>query len=141
MSEASSRILLFVHVICITAERKPLLKKPVRQVLMSFIRKNGEEKGINILAAGGAEDHIHLLIRLGVSRNLSQLMASVKEDAADWLRQTTLAGGFDWENDFAANTVSPSGVKQIIDFISNQEEYHKTKTLDSELAVFDKIYI
>lgn len=141
MSETRSRILLFVQVILVTAERKPMLKKPVRAVLNGFIVKNAESKGIAVLAAGGGEDHVHMLFQLGASRNLTQMINSIKEEINDWLKQTTLAPAFEWEPDFFANSVSPSGVKQTIDFINNQEDYHKSKSLESELAVFDKIYI
>ena len=141
MSEIPSRILLFVHVILITAERKPSLKKPVRAVLSGFIKKNAESKGVEVLAAGGGEDHVHMVLQVGASRNLSQMITSMKEELSEWLTQTTLAPAFEWEKDFAAISVSPSGVKQTIDFINNQEEYHKSKSLESELALFDKIYI
>lgn len=142
MNEAHKRILLFIHVICITAGRKPLLNKPVLAILSSFIKKNAEEKGIKVLIAQGAEDHLHLLVQLHSAQNLLQVVRSIQKDSAEWLNGTTLvAGGFDWEPEFAAYSVSPSGVKQVIEFLNKQEEYHKTKTLESELAVFDTNYI
>jgi hypothetical protein len=67
---------------------------------------------------------------------------SLKNDAAVWLKDTNLLDSeLEWQPEFAAYTVSPSGVKQVMEFIANQEVYHKTKTLESELAVFDKNYI
>ena len=141
MNEAHNRILLFIHVICITVERKPLLKKPVLAILSAFIKKNAEEKGIKVLIAQGAEDHLHLLIQLHSAQNLLQVVRSIQKDSADWLNGTTLiASGFEWEQEYAAYSVSPSGVKQVIDFLNKQEEYHKTKTLENELAVFDTNY-
>ena len=56
-----------------------------------------------------------------------------------WLNETRLLNmEFAWEEDYYAYSVSPSGVKQVIEFIGKQEEYHKTKGLDSELEIFER---
>ena len=142
MTDSHTRTFLFIHVIWTTLNRAPILKKPVRMVLFSFLQKNSEEKGIRIIAIQGVEDHIHVLLQLNPAQNLSQVVRSLKNDAAVWLKDTNLLDSeLEWQPEFAAYTVSPSGVKQVMEFIANQEVYHKTKTLESELAVFDKNYI
>jgi REP element-mobilizing transposase RayT len=103
------------------------------------MRKGSEEKGIKILAVQGVEDHIHVLVQLHPAQNLTQVVKTLKYDSALWINETQLVeGNFEWQPEYAAYTVSPSGIKQVIDFINNQEAYHKTKTLESELAVFEK---
>jgi REP element-mobilizing transposase RayT len=125
-----------------TFERSIVLKKPVRTVLFSYLQKNSEEKGIKIIAIQGVEDHVHVVIQLHPAQNLLQVVKSLKHDSESWLNETNLLEApFRWQADYAAYTVSPSGLKQVIDFLANQETYHKTKTLESELAVFDKNYI
>ena len=110
-------------------------------VLFAFLQKHSEEKGIKIIAIQGIEDHVHVLLQLNPAQNLSQVVRSLKNDATVWLKDTNLLEGeLGWQPEFAAYTVSPSGVKQVMEFIGNQETYHKTKTLESELAVFDKNY-
>ncbi len=60
---------------------------------------------------------------------------------AEWLNETRLLNtAVEWEGDYYAYSVSPSGVQQVVDFIGKQEEYHKTKTLDSELEIFDRYF-
>ena len=111
-------------------------------VLFPFLQKTSEEKGIRVISIQGVEDHLHVLLQLNPAQNLSQVVRSLKHDAAVWLKDTNLLDSeLEWQPEFAAYTVSPSGVKQVMDFIANQENYHKTKTLESELAVFDKNYI
>lgn len=110
-------------------------------VLFPFLQKTSEEKGIRVISIQGVEDHLHVLLQLNPAQNLSQVVRSLKHDTAVWLKDTNLLGSeLEWQPEFAAYTVSPSGVKQVMDFIANQENYHKTKTLESELAVFDKNY-
>ena|SRR5688572_8987265 len=142
MSDSHTRTFLFVHVIWTTQNRVPALKKPVRLVLFAFLQKHSEEKGIKVIAIQGVEDHIHVLLQLNPAQNLSQVVRSLKNDASVWLKDTNLLDTEpEWQPEYFAYTVSPSGVKQVIEFIANQEVYHKTKTLESELAVFDKNYI
>jgi REP element-mobilizing transposase RayT len=108
-------------------------------VLFSHLQKDGEEKGMKIVAAGGVEDHVHCLLQLMPSQNLLQVLKHIRTATADWLNETRLLNiAVEWEGDFYAYSVSPSGVQQVVDFIGRQEEYHKTKTLDNELEIFDR---
>jgi putative transposase len=134
------KLLLFIHVIWQVKNRDLLLTKPVRTVLFAHIKKHGEENGIRMLAVNGVEDHVHGLLQMHAAQNLAQIMKSVRTNAVDWINEGKfLQGHFEWQDDYAAYTVSPSNVKQVIDYINKQEEHHKTKTLESELEVFRNI--
>ena len=113
------------------------MTRPVRKVLFAHMQKDGEERGLKIVAVNGVEDHIHCLIQLMPSQNLVQVVKSIKSGSSRWLNENKfLATALEWEEGYAAYSVSPSGLKQVIDFIGRQEEYHKSKTLESELEVF-----
>lgn len=130
-------VILYVHVIWCVRGREALLSKPVRRVLLAHLQKEGEEKGLRVLAAGGADDHIHCLLQLMPSQNLAQVTRSIRVLTADWLNEARLlTTEFAWEEEYFAYSVSPSGVRQVIDFIGKQEEYHLTKSLDHELDKF-----
>jgi REP element-mobilizing transposase RayT len=137
-----NKVYLFIHIIWSVKDSEPLLTKPIRAILFSQLQKRAGEKGINVLAVNGVEDHVHVLLQLHPAQNLSQVVKSIRTDAADWLNETRLiASPFQWEETYAALSVNPSTIKQVTDFLGRQEEYHKTKTLESELEVFDKINI
>jgi REP element-mobilizing transposase RayT len=133
---------LYVHVLWTVRGRDPVLTRPIRTVLFTHLQKHAEEKGTRILAVNGDTDHIHALVQLHPAQNLAQVVRQLKSDSAEWLNATQLiTAGMDWEDDYAAYSVSPSAVKQVIDYLDRQEEYHKTKSLDAELEVFDKVQI
>lgn len=137
---SQNKVYLFIHVICCIKNKEALLTKPVRTVLFAHIKKHGEENGIKALTVNGVEDHVHLLIQMMPAQNLSQIMKSIRTESAEWINESKfMKAWFEWEDDFAALSVSPSTVKQTRDFIEKQEEHHKTKTLESELEVFQKI--
>ena len=130
-------VILYVHVIWCVRRRETLLSKPVRRVLLAHLQKEGGERGVRVLAVGGVEDHIHCLLQLMPSQNLAQVTRSIRVLTADWLNESRLLPTeFAWEEEYFAYSVSPSGVRQVIEFIGKQEEYHQTKSLDHELERF-----
>ena len=132
-------IILYAHVIWSVRGREALLSKAVRRVLFVHMPKESAEKGIRIVAIDGSDDHVHCLLQLMPSQNLSQVVKSIRSSSMAWLNETRLLNvEFAWEEDYYAYSVSPSGVKQVIEFIGKQEEYHKSKGLDSELEIFER---
>jgi REP element-mobilizing transposase RayT len=131
---------LFVHVIWCVKKREPLLTRPVRKILFAQIQKDSEERGMKVLAVNGVEDHVHCLLQLLPSQNLAQVIKSIRTLSSGWLNGNKfLAAPFEWEEGYAAYSVSPSSLKQVMDFIGKQEDHHKSKTLESELEVFEKL--
>ncbi|OQP63131.1 hypothetical protein A3860_24880 [Niastella vici] len=142
MTSPNSKVYLFIHVITCVKNKEPLLTKPVRTVLFAHIKKHAAENGINVLSVNGTEDHMHAVLQMMPTQNLAQIMKSIRTDSASWINEGNfIKSAFDWEEGYAALSVSPSSVKQVLEYIEKQEEHHKTKTLDSELEVFQKIQI
>jgi putative transposase len=132
-------VYLYVHVIWSVARREALLTKPVRRVLFAHMQKDAAEKGMKIVLAGGVEDHIHCLLQLMPSQNLAQVVKAIRISSADWLNDNKLLmAAFGWEEGYSACSVSPSGVASVVDYIGKQEELHRSRTLESELEVFEK---
>ena len=141
MSE-QRKIYLFIHVIWTVFQQQKLLTKPVRTVLFANIQKRAEEKGTKILVINGVEDHVHCLLQLLPAQNLLQVVKSIKTESSQWVNENKLlSSGFEWEDEYAAYSVSPSVVNQVIDYINKQEDHHKTKTLEKEMEVFQKLHL
>ena len=131
---------LYAHVIWAIRNKETRLSKPIRVVLFAHLQKTAEAKGIKIIQVGGADDHVHVLVQLHPAQNLAQVIRQLKTESSDWLNATQLLPqGFEWEEEYAAYSVSPSAVKQVMDYLDRQEEYHKNKSLEAELEVFEKV--
>ena len=132
-------VYLYVHVIWCVARREAVLTRPVRRVLFAQMQKEAGEKGIKIVVMGGVEDHVHCLLQLMPVQNLAQVVRMVRSASLDWLNENKLlATVVEWEEGYAAYSVSPSGIAAVVDYISKQEELHQSKTLESELKIFEK---
>ena len=133
------QIFLYVHIIWSTRDRQQVLKKPVRVVLNAHLKKYAEDKGIHLMEVNGWSDHIHLLLQLHPAQNLSQVMRMLRSESAEWLNGTQLLQSeFDWSDETIAYSVSPGSLPQVVSFIERQEDYHVSKTFESEIEVFIK---
>lgn len=142
MTDNQTKVYLFVHIIWTVNNRQPLLTRPIRTVLFTHIQQHAAANGIKMLSVNGVDDHLHCLVQLLPAQNLSQVIKSLKTEAAQWINDNQLIREqVEWQEGYAAYSVSPSGLNQVIDYIKKQEEHHKTKTLDSELAMFDTIQL
>ncbi len=93
--------------------------------------------GIDVLAAGGTQNHIHLLLRLPPVRPVSESMRDLKANSSRYMNETL--GGFAWQDGYAAISVSPSQVPTLRAYIENQQRHHARRTFEQELvALLDK---
>ena len=89
----------------------------------------------------GVSNHIHLLIGTKPNGNLSDLVRDIKANSSKWINEKQfIRGKFKWQTGFGAFTVSQSGVMNVINYIKNQEEHHKTKSFKEEYIDFLKAY-
>ena len=90
-----------------------------------------------LLAAGGVEDHIHLLATIPRDLSLSDAMRIVKALSAGWIRRSfPKHRGFAWQAGYGVFTVSASGVEHVRRYIANQKEHHKAVTYQEEFIRF-----
>ena len=140
--QGSTNTFIYIHAIWCTAGRQASLTGVIRKVLFPYMKKNGEEKGIQVIAVNGAGEHVHCLFKLMPVQPVSEIIKQLKTESANWLNGNKfLLHTFDWEDIYSAWSVSPSTVDKAMEYISKQEEYHLAKTLDEELAAFDKMVI
>ena len=59
-------------------------------------------------------------------------MRELKKGSSVWLTETFGERRFQWQEGYAAITVSPSGRSEVTDYIRNQAEHHRKKTFREE---------
>jgi REP element-mobilizing transposase RayT len=83
---------------------------------------------------------MHVLIHLHAAQNLAQMVRQLKAESSEWLNATRLLNApFEWEDDYSAWSVSPTVLRQVMEYFDKQEEYHRTRTLDQELEQFARL--
>jgi putative transposase len=121
------------HIVFSTKGRARLIADPMRPQLhayMAGIVNNFEGKAIRI---GGTGDHVHLLLRLGVSRAVADVVRDVKANSSRWMHAEGRCPVFAWQPGYGAFTVSFSNRDAVQRYIEIQEAHHRTISFDEEL--------
>ena len=112
---------VWIHLVWATKYRAPVLNETKRKLIFKKISQIAKDKGYNLKIVNGTEEHIHCLIRMKSSQNISRIMNDLKGISSRWINENNiLSKYFDWQNGYAAFSVSPRSVKRVISYIKNQ---------------------
>ena len=128
------RLTLLFHIIFSTKNQEHLIDEKVAPLLYTCIEGVLWEPYYSpALMTGGGSDHVHIL--LGLSRTVTPdvLVREVKERSAVFMRSLgEKYKNFEWQDGFAAFTISRSDVKDIETYILRQREFHAKTSFEDE---------
>jgi len=85
----------------------------------------------------GTSDHFHMLASLHPELSVSDFLRIVKTNSSRWFRDT-FQSNFAWQEGYSVFSVSYSGIRQVTEYIKNQQEHHRTRSFEEELKLFLK---
>ena len=131
---------LLCHCVWSTKHRRPLLKNEIKPRLNSYMRTVVEGEGAKLLFMNGVEDHVHLLIAMPLTLLIPTLIEKIKPVSTKWLNKTfsDFKGEFRWQEGYGAFSVGKSNLQEVIKYIENQEEHHKSMSYQYEYIGFLK---
>jgi REP element-mobilizing transposase RayT len=129
---SSTHLSLHVHVVFGTKHQRPLIAVAWRERLHAYL--GGAARTLEVVpeAVGGVADHVHLLLGLRATHQLSDVMRDVKRASSAWVHETIGDRGFEWQDDYGAFSVSASLLATVKNYIARQEEHHRKKTFKEE---------
>jgi REP element-mobilizing transposase RayT len=119
-----------LHVVFSTKNRAPLIRD--FDGLIKNLRGIARNKNIDVLAAGGTQNHVHLLLRIPPTRPVSESIRDLKANSSRYMSETS--GHFAWQDGYAAISVSPSQVDALRAYIAGQEQHHAKRTYEQEIT-------
>ncbi len=123
---------LWVHLIWSTKHREPTLTDDIRPTVFDAIREIAADHEIYLDCVDGAEDHVHLLIRLRTDQSVADIVKTIKGNS--WEKFRDGPGEYlTWQDGYAAFSVSPDDVKKVRKYIFNQEKHHREQSFADEL--------
>lgn len=129
----STYLSLYYHLVFGTKNREPLIDEDCRSRLHEYL--GGAVRGLGGVSqiVGGVADHVHLLVRLKATHCVADFMRELKKASSVWVHDELCRSGFAWQEGYAAFTVSAPAIKAVREYISRQEEHHRTKAFRDEL--------
>lgn len=121
------------HITFSTKNRTPWIKPEWIERLHAYLGGITLELDGKALKIGGVEDHVHLLVGLKPTHRISDFMRELKKSATKWVHDTIEYPPFEWQEGYAAFSVSPTGCESVLNYIENQREHHRKKSFREEL--------
>ena len=124
---------IHIHAVFTVQNRACVIHKRWQEELYRYITGIVQNHGHKVLAINGMPDHVHLFFGMRPTQSLSELMQAVKGDSSKWINEKQLVRGrFSWQEGYGAFSYSKSHVPNVIQYIKNQEQHHRTRTFIEE---------
>jgi REP element-mobilizing transposase RayT len=126
----------YLHVVFSTKERKKLIAPPMQPKLWAYMAGIARNHDFLVLANGGIEDHVHLLIQLPPVLSLAKAVSLLKANSSSWMSEHGM--NFAWQEGYGAFSVSASKLADVERYIANQEKHHRRRTFEDEFIALLK---
>ena len=127
---AHSYVSSVFHIVFSTKQRMQLIRTNNISPLWNYLAGIARNHGMQVLAVGGTENHVHMLVVLPADTALSDAVRTLKANSSRWMRETDLL--FAWQEGYGAFSVSPSQLERAKQYIANQPAHHATHSFEQE---------
>jgi len=132
----STHTSLLFHLVFATKNREPIILSEWKDRFHEYLGGAVHGLGGVPLGVGGVADHVHLLVSLKPTHCLSDFMRELKKSSTSWVRESFKQPQFQWQEGYAAFSVSASSRDSVRGYIANQEAHHRQNTFREELIAF-----
>lgn len=126
---------LLIHAVFSTKGQAPFIQPEIEPILYDKISKIlFDECYSPALKIGGDVEHVHILFVNARDRSADFIINPVKERSAGFIRKW--CPEFDWQESYAAVSISRTDDELVMDQIVRQKEFHKSKSFKDEFREF-----
>jgi REP element-mobilizing transposase RayT len=138
---AQTLVALLVHVVFATKNRRNLIAPDIEPDLYSYIGGIVRSRGSRLIAAGGADNHVHLLLSLSKNDALPAVMQEIKQSTSKWIKtRDGVSRNFHWQAGYGAFSIGASQIPAIRTYFASQRLHHEKQTFEDELLTLLEKY-
>jgi len=131
MPQSLSKVI--IHIIFSTKNREPWLDCEVRPRMHAYLATTCRDLGAEVVHVGGVADHVHIVTMLPRTVSQAQVVEQIKKASSKWIKALDARyHGFFWQRGYGAFSVSPSQLDNVLQYIEEQQEHHRTRTFQEE---------
>jgi len=124
---------IIIQIVFAVRGRQSLIKPDWEERLYQYISGIVRGKNQKLLAINGTENHIHILVGLEPSCCLSDLVREIKKASNEFINTNRLSPyKFSWQEGFGAFSYSKRDMGNVISYIDNQKQHHKSQNFKTE---------
>lgn len=128
---------IYIQIVFAVKGRQNLISKENREELHKFITGIITNRGQKLFAVFAMPDHVHILVSMGPSVTISDLVRDIKAGSSKFINDKKwMNEKFNWQEGYGAFSYSKSSVDSVVKYILNHEEHHKNKSFKNEYLDF-----
>jgi len=123
---------LYCHVVWTTRQRAPVIDAGLARFLCRFLRSVAQQERCRILEIGMVTTHVHLLIRVHPTTNLSRLLQRLKGGSAAIAgkeRRSTSGHTLRWAKGYSIHSVSARVIGTVRAYLRAQPTRHPSEAI------------
>src|SRR5215204_644905 len=125
---------MILHIVFSTKARNPWIRTEIESELYAYISAICRNLNCPVIQINGMADHIHILLLLGRTITVSNLIAEIKSNSSRWIKtKGNQYNGFAWQGGYGVFSVSRPNINGAIKYIALQKEHHKSVSFKDEL--------
>jgi putative transposase len=124
---------IFYQIVFGTKNREMTIADEHCDELYKYIWGVVKNRKCKLYRINGTQDHIHIFSDLHPSVALADYVKEIKTASSVWMKESGKFPGFKgWQESYGAFTYSVMEKENVIAYIKNQKEHHKTETFFDE---------
>ncbi len=124
---------LYIQIVFAVKYRKRMISRTFKEELHKYITGIIQNHGHKLLTINCLPDHSHILVGLKPHQAISDLVREIKASSSAFINERRwFRGKFQWQNGFGAFSYAKSELSNVIRYIDNQEEHHRTQCFRDE---------
>jgi putative transposase len=128
---------VLIHLIFSTKDRTPLILQDVEEELYCYLATACRSCHCPAHKVGGTSDHVHLVCSLARTATIAELLEAIKADSSKWIKtKGARYAGFAWQSGYGAFSIGQSQLTDVIRYVAQQKEHHRTRTFQDEFREF-----
>jgi REP element-mobilizing transposase RayT len=116
---------LYIHFVWATWNRAPWITAALEAPIYACATQECQEQKCEVLAIGGTEDHVHVLVRLHPTASVADLAHRMKGSSSHLVTHVLAPEEpFKWQGTYGAFSVSPAHLEEVRAYVQRQKEHH-----------------
>jgi len=121
---------IYMHLVWATWDRLPLLTPEIRDAVYACMQAECQRLRVHVVAIGGIEDHVHLLVMMPPTLSVSYMVQQIKGVSSHLINHDIAKPfAFKWQGGYGAFSVSKRMLPRARDYVLHQEVHHRLGNL------------
>ena len=123
---------IVVHIVWATHRRLPVIPEYMDSWLHALLQRKAEDLGCELLAAGNAADHVHVVATLAAKVPLSELCKRLKGASSHLSKLEFADSPVSWQDGYWADSWHPDHTEPLVRYVRAQRDHHHCQHLQLE---------